>query len=98
MILLAVSVSVAIAGDFELGRCRIGSGGDTPCTGGDFELSGTIGQPDAGYMSGGDFELTGGFWKPAGRGPEFNGVTQPDARQPLDEDYSAAEEQPLPSP
>ncbi|MBU0617025.1 MAG: hypothetical protein KKI02_04860 [Planctomycetes bacterium] len=31
--------------------------------GGDFELSGTIGQPDAGpVMSGGGFDLTGGFW------------------------------------
>jgi hypothetical protein len=30
--------------------------------GGGFELSGTIGQPDAGLMSGGSFELTGGFW------------------------------------
>lgn len=27
-----------------------------------FELSGTIGQPDAGVMVGGDFKLTGGFW------------------------------------
>ena len=31
-------------------------------TGGDFELSGTIGQPDAGVMAGDAFELTGGFW------------------------------------
>ena len=38
----------------------IGGGGD--CTGGDFELGGTAGQSDAGYMTGGDFELVGGFW------------------------------------
>ena len=31
-------------------------------TGGDFELSGTIGQPDAGLLVGGGFTLTGGFW------------------------------------
>ena len=31
-------------------------------TGSDFELSGTIGQPDAGSLAGGDFELSGGFW------------------------------------
>ena len=31
-------------------------------TEGDFELSGTIGQADAGQMSGGAFSLTGGFW------------------------------------
>jgi len=29
---------------------------------GAFELSGTIGQPDAGTMSAGNFELVGGFW------------------------------------
>ncbi len=28
------------------------------------ELSGTIGQADAGAMAGGDFTLTGGFWFP----------------------------------
>ena len=37
-------------------------------TGGSFELSGTIGQPDAGVMTGGDFELVGGFWPGAGGG------------------------------
>lgn len=31
-------------------------------TGGDFELSGTIGQPDAGVLAGGDLKLSGGFW------------------------------------
>jgi len=31
-------------------------------TGGDFELSGTIGQPDAGVQAGGEFDLSGGFW------------------------------------
>ena len=38
-------------------------------TGADFELSGTIGQPDAGAMSGANFELTGGFWAVAGSPP-----------------------------
>lgn len=37
-------------------------------TGGDFELSGTIGQPDAGLMGGGEFGLTGGFWFAVGPG------------------------------
>ena len=40
----------------------IGAGGEMFSTGGDFELSGTIGQPDAGMISGGSFALTGGFW------------------------------------
>ncbi len=37
-------------------------GGGGTSTGGDFSVSGTIGQPDAGVMSGGPFTLTGGFW------------------------------------
>ena len=53
------------AADFEITRSTI-DGGAMRSTGGEFELSGTIGQPDAGPgatgMSGGDFELTGGFW------------------------------------
>ena len=41
-------------------------------TGGDFELSGTIGQPDAGtVMTGGDFQLTGGFWPGGESTPQF---------------------------
>ena len=37
-------------------------GGGGFSAGGDFELEGTIGQPDAGALTGGDFALTGGFW------------------------------------
>ncbi len=52
------------ADDFEITRWTIDGGGVMFSAGGDFELSGTIGQPDAGSMSGGEgeFELTGGFW------------------------------------
>ena len=39
----------------------IGGGGGAS-SGGDFTLSGTIGQPDAGTMSGGNYTLAGGFW------------------------------------
>ena len=38
-------------------------------SGGDFELGGSIGQPDAGVMTGGDFELVGGFWAVAAAAP-----------------------------
>src|SRR3990172_5053935 len=48
--------------DFDLSWHTIDGGGVMRSTGGDFELSGTIGQPDAGAMSGGNFTLTGGFW------------------------------------
>ena len=65
---IAVGISLvlsafAIAGDeFEITRSTIDGGGVMQSAGGDFELSGTVGQPDAGVMTGGEFELTGGFW------------------------------------
>lgn len=63
--LLLTATLLVAAGDpqeFEITRSTIDGGGVMRSTGGDFELSGTIGQPDAGVMSGGDFELAGGFW------------------------------------
>lgn len=50
-------------GQYDLSWFTIDAGGAMFTTGGDFELSGTIGQTDAGVtMTGGDFELAGGFW------------------------------------
>jgi len=62
----------AIADDFAIDWWTVDGGGEMWTTGGDFELSGTIGQPDASVavMTGGDFELTGGFWVVAFAGPE----------------------------
>jgi hypothetical protein len=64
MMLAVASAGAAIADDFEINRSTIDGGGAMRSTGGDFELSGTIGQPDAGTMlsTDGAFELTGGFW------------------------------------
>ncbi len=50
--------------EYDLTWHTIDGGGAMFSTGGDLELSGTIGQPDPGAMSGGDFTLTGGFWFP----------------------------------
>ncbi len=47
---------------FEISRFTMDGGGSTLSIGGEFELSGTIGQPDAGVLSGGGLTLTGGFW------------------------------------
>ncbi len=59
---LGIATTV-VADDFEISWHTIDGGGEMWTTGGDFELSGTIGQPDAGaIMTGGDFELAGGFW------------------------------------
>ena len=48
--------------EFTIDRHTIDGGGVMRSTGGDFELSGTIGQPDAGVLQGDEFTLTGGFW------------------------------------
>jgi hypothetical protein len=54
----------AVTAQLEITRSTIDGGGGLRSTGGALELSGTIGQPDAGSLIGGDFELTGGFWFP----------------------------------
>jgi len=64
--LVAVTSLSATAGEplYELVRSSFDGGGGVRSTGGDFELSGTIGQPDAGSMAGGGFEVFGGYWFP----------------------------------
>ena len=61
-ILTIVVAGVVLGDDLEMTRSTVDGGGAMHSTGGDFELSGTIGQPDAGVMTGDDFTLTGGFW------------------------------------
>jgi hypothetical protein len=60
---LALSFSAARAQNFAIDWHTIDGGGGTS-SGGNFSLSGTIGQPDASAqpMTGGAFSLTGGFW------------------------------------
>lgn len=64
MLLLLTCSGLTLADAFEVTRATIDSGGVLHSTGGVFELSGTLGQPDAGSMTGGPFELNGGFWFP----------------------------------
>jgi hypothetical protein len=60
-----VTTGAAWGGDgFEIRRSTIDGGGTVSSSGGGFELSGTIGQPDAGVLVGGEFILSGGFWFP----------------------------------
>jgi hypothetical protein len=62
-VLVAVAVAAsATADDFEISRSTLDGGGAMLSSGGGFELSGTIGQPDADVMEGDGFTLTGGFW------------------------------------
>ncbi len=71
---MVVATSVVLTGasiaDYDLSWFTIDGGGDMWTTGGDFELSGTVGQPDAGVvLTGGGFELVGGFWALPTTGP-----------------------------
>ena len=50
------------AQDFSIDWFGLAGGGGGSSLGGDFELSATIGQPEAGQMLAGDFALVGGFW------------------------------------
>ena len=58
-----IVLSAGIASGYEIDWHTLDGGGGTS-TGGDYSLSGTVGQPDAGTMTlaGGSFELHGGFW------------------------------------
>ena len=48
-------------GDYVLEWSTIDGGGGTS-NGGQYRLTGTIGQPDAGNLAGGQYEVLGGFW------------------------------------
>ncbi len=53
---------LASAQTYSIDWHKIAGGGGTS-SGGNYTLSGTIGQPDAGVaMTGGSYSLTGGFW------------------------------------
>ena len=52
----------ASAQSYTIDWYKLAGGGGTS-TGGSYQVSGTIGQPDAsGAMSGGSYSVTGGFW------------------------------------
>ena len=52
----------AMAQSYSIDWHKVAGGGGTS-TGGTYQVSGTIGQPDAGTpMTGGNYSLTGGFW------------------------------------
>ena len=59
--LLLLITAAGYAQNYAIDWYSIDGGGGTS-TNGQFALSGTIGQPDAGHMSGGTFTLDGGFW------------------------------------
>jgi len=59
---LNFQLSTAHAQQYSINWFKVAGGGGTS-TGGAYQVSGTIGQPDAGGpMTGGTYTLTGGFW------------------------------------
>ena len=57
-----VSGSCLLGQHFEISRSTIDGGGAASSFGGEFELSGTIGQADRSQMNGREYELDGGLW------------------------------------
>jgi hypothetical protein len=59
----AETLAQSSSGDFEITKNTIDNGGGLS-SGGEFSLTGTIGQPDASQKvaTGGGFTLSGGFW------------------------------------
>ena len=66
VLVTAVALAQSSGGNFEITKSTIDSGGGTSL-GGDFTLTGSIGQPDANRQisTGGGFALAGGFWASA---------------------------------
>ena len=62
LMLASIPVLAQTDGVFDLTWSSVDGGGGTFSTGGSYSLGGSIGQPDAGYMSGGVYTLSGGFW------------------------------------
>lgn len=62
----AIAMAQFSGGDFEITKSSVDNGGGVSA-GGEFSLTGTIGQPDANRQisSGGGFSLAGGFWAKA---------------------------------
>jgi hypothetical protein len=63
LVFSAIAIAQQSGGDFEITSSTVDNGGGTS-VGGEYTLTGTIGQPDANpqVSSGGQFSLAGGFW------------------------------------
>ena len=66
LLITTIALAQSSGGDFEITKSTIDNGGGTS-SGGEFSVTGTIGQPDANpqISTGGKFTLAGGFWATA---------------------------------
>ncbi len=72
LLLAVTATNAARAVDLDIDWWTIDGGGAMFSTGGSLELSGTVGQPDAGApLAGSGLELVGGFWPAVGGEDEF---------------------------
>lgn len=60
--LLILPVASQTGGEYELVGSTIAGSGGGEAAGGDYALTGTLGQLDAHVLRGGDYEVGGGFW------------------------------------
>ncbi|UCF44112.1 MAG: hypothetical protein JSV99_04105 [Planctomycetota bacterium] len=61
LILFMLLFSLEVFGDYEIVWSTIDGGGGVS-SGGEYIVTGTIGQADAAYSAGGQYEVLGGFW------------------------------------
>ena len=77
LLLFIAGAALAASNGFSIPWWTVDGGGGTS-QGGDFAVSGTIGQPDISpLMSGGDYTVVGGFWGGALPPPSPNLVYLP---------------------
>jgi hypothetical protein len=69
VLLLIGSAALGAGEDYVLDWWTVGGGGTS--TGGQYNLSGAVGQPNVGELSGGGYALMGGFWT-GGAGIEYH--------------------------
>jgi hypothetical protein len=72
LFLLFTSATLVTSG-YTLSWWTVDGGGGTGNSGGNYLLSGAIGQPDAGPLLGGNYVLVGGFWS----GPLYRSLYLP---------------------
>jgi hypothetical protein len=60
-ITVTILTSAGAEGAYNISQYTIDGGGGQS-SGGQYSLTGTIGQPDTEYSAGGNYELLGGFW------------------------------------
>ncbi len=74
ILLLVLSTALAQSNDYELLSFTISSGGGQS-SGGEYNLTANIAQPDIEKMSGGEYDMSGGF-QPGGSQPSVHNVNR----------------------